>query len=76
MAILVDEKPRCVVRPNDMKGLQRFMRNAKGWLLAKNPDGKLTYREADEAEKAAFADALGLHRIAGGAEEDFAGAPL
>ncbi|WP_374544577.1 hypothetical protein [Rhodoblastus sp.] len=76
MTVLVDEKPRCVVRPNDMKGLQRFMRNGKDWLLTPNPGGKLTYREADETEKAAYADALGLHRVAGGVEEDFFGAPL
>ena len=29
MTILVDDAPKCVVRPNDMKGLQRFLRNGK-----------------------------------------------
>jgi hypothetical protein len=76
MTILVDEKPRCVVRPNDMKGLQRFLRNGKSWLLAASPDGKLTYREADEAEKAAWTDARDLHRVWGGDEDDFSGVPL
>jgi hypothetical protein len=76
MTILVDEKPRCVVRPNDMKGLQRFLRNGKNWLLAENPDGSVSYREADEAEKAAWANALDLHRAWGGDEEDYFGVPL
>jgi len=76
MTILVDEKPRCVVRPNDMKGLQRFLRNGKSWLLRENADGKTSYREADEAEKARFSDARGLHLAAGGSEEEFFGAPL
>ncbi|MDI9846703.1 hypothetical protein QM467_01365 [Rhodoblastus sp. 17X3] len=76
MTILVDEKPRCVVRPNDMKGLQRFLRNGKSWLLAENPDASLSYREADEAEKAVWSNALGLHRAWGGDEEDYFGAPL
>jgi hypothetical protein len=76
MTILVDEKPRCVVRPNDMKGLQRFLRNGKIWLLAENPDASLSYREADEAEKAAWTNALDLHRAWGGDEEDYFGVPL
>jgi hypothetical protein len=76
MTILVDEKPRCVVRPNDMKGLQRFLRNGKSWLLAESPDASLGYREADEAEKAVWANALDLHRAWGGDEEDYFGVPL
>jgi len=76
MTILVDEKPRCVVRPNDMKGLQRFLRNGKGWVLGETPEGKVSYREADEAEKAIWANALGLHRAWGGDEEDYFGVPL
>ncbi len=76
MTILVDEAPKCVVRPNDMKGLQRFLRNGKAWLLAGKPDGAITYREADEREKAIWRDAFDLHRAWGGDEEDFFGAPL
>jgi hypothetical protein len=34
--ILVDEAPRCVVRPNDVKDLNRFIRNGKTFLLAEN----------------------------------------
>lgn len=76
MTILVDETPRCVVRPNDMKGLQRFLRNGKTWLLADNLEGKLTYREAIEAEKAVWINARGLHLAWGGDEGDYFGAPL
>lgn len=76
MTVLVDEKPRCVVRPNDMKGLQRFLRNGKSWLLAASPDAALSYREADEAEKAIWTDARDLHRAWGGDEDDFFGVPL
>ena len=32
--ILIDEAPRCVVRPTDTKDLNRFIRNGKGFLLA------------------------------------------
>lgn len=76
MTILVDEKPRCVVRPNDMKGLQRFLRNAKPWLLDGQDDGSVSYREADDAEKQAWTNAHGLHRAWGGDDEDFFGVPL
>jgi hypothetical protein len=76
MTVLVDEKPKCVVRPNDMKGFQRFLRNGRGWLQADRPEGAVSYREANETERAAFSNALGLHRIAGGEEEDFFGTPL
>ncbi len=76
MTILVDEKPRCVVRPNDMKGLQRFLRHGKSWLLARNTEGKLACREADDAEKSLWADALDLHRAWGGGDEDYFGTPL
>ena len=46
--IIVDEKPRCVVRPNDMKDLQRFLRNGKAYLLAGNPTGSVSFRAASE----------------------------
>ncbi|MGO9392150.1 hypothetical protein [Rhodoblastus sp.] len=76
MTILVDEKPKCVVRPNDMKGLQRFLRNGKSWLLADQPDGAVSYREADERERQAWRNASDLHRAWGGDDEDFFGVPL
>lgn len=74
--ILIDEAPRCVVRPNDMKALQRFIRNGKGFLLAEKPGGKITHRAAEEAELAKWQKALALHRAWGGEEEDFFGVPL
>ena len=46
--IVVDDKPRCVVRPNDMKALQRFLRNGKTYLLAENPTGAVSFRAASE----------------------------
>ncbi len=76
ITVLVDEKPKCVIRPNDLKHLQRFLRTGKPWLLAGAPEGKLAHREADEAERAVFENARGLHCIAGGEDEDFFGAPL
>jgi hypothetical protein len=76
MTILVDEKPLCVVRPLDMKGLQRFLRNGKAWLLAGQPEGKVSYREADDAERQVWRKASDLHRAWGGDDEDFFGVPL
>ena len=74
--ILIDEKPRCVVRPTDNKDLIRFIRNGKTYLLAENPDGKIAHRNAGDAEAAKWRDALALHQAWGGAEEDFFGTPL
>ena len=74
--ILIDEAPRCVVRPNDMKDLKRFLRNAKSFLLAERPDGKITHRNADDSETARWRNALALHKAWGGAEEEFFGTPL
>lgn len=74
--ILIDEAPRCVVRPNDMKALHRFIRNGKGFLLAENPDGRITHRAAEEAELVKWKNALALHRAWGGEDEDFFGIPL
>ena len=76
ITILVDDAPKCVVRPNDMKGLQRFLRNGKSWLLAENTDGALGYREADENEQKIWRNAYGLHHAWGGDDEDFFGVPL
>jgi len=74
--ILIDEAPRCVVRPTDVKDLNRFMRNGKQYLLAGNPDGKLGHRRANEAEAAKWHDALALHKAWGGTEDEYFGTPL
>jgi hypothetical protein len=74
--ILIDEAPRCVVRPNDMKDLKRFLRNAKGFLLAERPDGKITHRNASEEESQKYKAALALHKACGGEDENFYGTPL
>jgi hypothetical protein len=74
--ILIDEAPRCVVRPNDTKDLKRFLRNAKGFLLAESPDGKITHRNATEDESLKYRNALALHKACGGNDEDFFGTPL
>jgi hypothetical protein len=74
--ILVDEAPRCVVRPTDTKALNRFIRNGKTYLLSEKPDGKITHRNADEAETAKWHSAFALHKAWGGEEEAFFGIPL
>jgi hypothetical protein len=74
--ILIDETPRCVVRPTDMKDLSRFMRNGKQYLLAGNPAGKIAHRQANEAETAKWRNALALHQAWGGADEEYFGTPL
>ena len=74
--ILIDETPRCVVRPTDTKDLNRFIRNGKSYLLSDQPDGKITHRIASEHELARWQNGLALHRAWGGAEEDFFGIPL
>jgi hypothetical protein len=74
--ILIDEAPRCVVRPNDMKDLKRFLRNAKGFLLAERPEGKITHRNANEEESQKYKTALALHKACGGEDENFFGTPL
>ncbi len=74
--IMVNEAPRCVVRPTDMKDLARFTRNAKSYLLADRPDGKVSHRDADEIELTRWREALALHLAWGGEEENFFGIPL
>jgi hypothetical protein len=74
--ILIDEAPRCVVRPNDLKDLKRFLRNAKGFLLAERPEGKITHRNATEDESQKYRDGLALHKACGGDDENFFGTPL
>ena len=74
--ILIDETPRCVVRPTDTKALNRFIRNGKSFLLAENPSGTITHRNADEVESAKWRSAFALHKAWGGDEEAFFGIPL
>ena len=74
--ILIDETPRCVVRPTDTKDLNRFIRNGKNYLLAGSHAGKITYRNAEESELAKWQNALALHKAWGGSDEDFFGIPL
>lgn len=74
--ILIDDAPRCVVRPTDMKDLTRFIRNSKPYLLANNPDGKIAHRNADEAETEKWRNALALHKAWAGDDEHFFGTPL
>jgi hypothetical protein len=74
--ILINETPRCVVRPTDTKDLNRFIRNGKSYLLAGNRGGKITHRNADEAEQTRWQNALALHKAWGGADEEFFGTPL
>jgi hypothetical protein len=74
--ILVDGVPRCVVRPTDMKALNRFLRGNKTFLLRARPDGAIDHRVADAAELTKFQDAFDLHKAGGGDEEEFFGTPL
>jgi hypothetical protein len=74
--ILIDEAPRCVVRPTDSKDLNRFIRNGKTYLLADKPDGRISHRNADDTEAVKWRNALALHKAWGGAEEEFFGTPL
>jgi hypothetical protein len=74
--ILIDDAPRCVVRPTDMKDLTRFIRNGKQYLLADNPGGKIAHRNASEDEAEKWRNALALHKAWGGNDEDFFGTPL
>jgi len=74
--ILIDERPRCVVRPTDTKDLNRFLRNGKTFLLGEKAMGKITHRTATEAEQFRWREAFALHRAWGGDEEAFFGVPL
>ncbi|MGD9545318.1 MAG: hypothetical protein AB7F41_00155 [Methylocystis sp.] len=74
--ILIDENPRCVVRPTDNKDLNRFLRNGKAFLLAEKPAGKVTHRTATEAEQTRWREAFALHKAWGGDDEAFFGIPL
>jgi len=74
--ILIDESPLCVVRPTDTKALNRFIKNGRSYLLAKKPSGKITHRNADEAEMTKWHNAFALHLAWGGDEEAFFGVPL
>lgn len=74
--ILIDDAPRCVIRPVDTKDLNRFIRNGRSFLLAEKPDGKITHRLASESELSRWRSGLALHKAWGGAEEEFFGLPL
>lgn len=74
--ILINEKPRCVVRPTDTKALNRFIKNGKSFLLAEIPEGKITHRSADEVESEKWRSAFALHKAWGGDDEAFFGIPL
>ncbi len=74
--ILIDDRPRCVVRPTDNKDLNRFLRNGKSFLLAQTPEGKVTHRPASELEVSYWRQALALHKAWGGEEESFFGVPF
>jgi hypothetical protein len=74
--ILIDESPRCVIRPTDTKDLNRFLRNGKGFLLAERPVGKISHRAATEAEQSKWRDAFALHKAWGGEDDGFFGVPL
>jgi len=74
--ILVDEAPRCVVRPTDAKALNRFLRNGRSFLLGARPDAAISHRPAEPDELAKWRDALTLHEACGGAEDDYFGVPL
>ncbi len=74
--ILIDDTPRCVIRPIDTKDLNQFLRSGRAYLLAENPDGRIAHRNADEIELAKWRSALALHRAWGGDEENFFGIPI
>jgi hypothetical protein len=74
--ILVDDAPRCVVRPNDAKALSRFIRSGRPFLLGQKPDGAISHRPAEAGELAKWCDALALHEACGGTEDEYFGVPL
>jgi hypothetical protein len=74
--ILIDDAPRCVVRPTDTRDLNRFIRNGRTFLLADRPEGKITHRPANESEMSRWRNGLALHQAWGACEEDFFGLPL
>ncbi|POF33879.1 hypothetical protein [Roseibium marinum] len=74
--ILIDETPRCIVRPTDRKALSRFLRNGKSYLLGERQDATVTHRDATEPELARWNDAFALHKTGGGDEDEFFGVPL
>lgn len=74
--ILVDERPRCVVRPTDTKALNRFVRNGRSYLLADSPSGTITHREASVEEAEKWRLGFALHQAGGADEEEFVGVPL
>lgn len=65
-----------MVRPTDMKDLNRLIRNGKHYLLADNPDGKIAHRSASEIKAVKWHNAFALHKAWGGADEEYFGTPL
>jgi hypothetical protein len=74
--ILVDELPKVVVRPVDLKALNRFLRNARGYLAGGDQDARISHRLADDAETRRWRSAFDLHIAWGGGEDEFFGVPL
>jgi hypothetical protein len=74
--ILVDDKPKAVVKPVDTKDLRRFLKNGNVYLTAGNADATITHREADDSESNRWLLAFRLHRAWGGDEDGFFGTPL
>ncbi|MDJ0931310.1 hypothetical protein [Breoghania sp.] len=74
--ILVDETPRCVVRPTDRKALARLLRTGREVLLAGTNKGEISHREATDTEQTRWHDAFTLHKAGSGDEEEFFGVPL
>jgi len=74
--VLVDDRPRCIVRATDRKALQRFLRNGKAYLVGGHEDGTVSHRPPTDEERAKWEDAFALHRAGGCDEEEFIGVPL
>lgn len=74
--ILVNDEPKCVVRPVDRKALGRFLRNGHAYLTEGMGDATVTHRDADGEESARWQSALLLHQVWGGSEDAFFGIPL
>lgn len=74
--ILIDETPKCVVRPTDTKALNRFIKSGKSYLLDEKPSGRITHRNAEPAELAKWQSGYALHKAWGGDDEAFFGVPL
>lgn len=74
--ILVDDKPKAVVKPVDTKDLRRFLKNGNAYLTAGKAEATITHREADNSESDLWNSAFRLHRAWGGDDDGFFGIPL